>query len=198
MAQEAGKFPIVLGDSRDNTGGGSPGDSTGMLRTFIEEGLQDACVLYIVDQKAVAACHTAGVGSKITLDVGGKSSPLQGEPVQMTVEVEAVSDGRFRYDGPMYAGLEGKMGPSAHIVQDGIHVILVSAGEQPFDTAFSRTLGLDPRQMRTIGVKSTAHFRAGFESWAGVIYLVSEPSVHNLGHLPFKRLGRKVYPFDDI
>jgi microcystin degradation protein MlrC len=71
-------------------------------------------------------------------------------------------------------------------------------GEQPFDTAFARSLGLDPRQMRYIGVKSTAHFRAGFEPWAGAIYLISEPSVHNLGHLPFKRLGRKMYPFDDI
>ncbi len=90
------------------------------------------------------------------------------------------------------------MGSSAYIRQDGIHVILVSVGEQPFDTAFARSLGMNPRQMRYIGVKSTAHFRAGFESWAGSITLVSEPSVHNLGHLPFKRLGRKVYPFDDI
>ncbi len=78
------------------------------------------------------------------------------------------------------------------------HVILVSVGEQPFDTAFARTLGLDVRQMRYISVKSTAHFRAAFKPWAGAIYLVSEPSVHDLGNLPFKRLGRKVYPFDDI
>ena len=116
----------------------------------------------------------------------------------MTVEVMALSDGKFRYDGPMYAGLEGKMGPSAYIRQGGIHLILVSVGEQPFDTAFARSMGLDPRQMRYIGVNSTAHFRAGLEPWAGAIYLVSEPSVHNLGGLPFRRLGRKVYPFDDI
>jgi microcystin degradation protein MlrC len=134
----------------------------------------------------------------LTLDVGGKSSPLQGEPVRMTAKVVALSDGRFYYDGPMYAGLEGRMGPSAYIYQDGIHVILVTIREQPFDTAFARSLRLDPRQMRFIGVKSTAHFRAGFESWAGAIHLVSEPGVHNIGGLPFKRLGRKVYPLDDI
>lgn len=197
-AEENGRFPVVFGDSRDNTGGGSPGDSTGMLRTFIEANLQDACVLYIVDKEAIALCQAAGIGATLTLDIGGKSSPLQGEPVTMTVEVMGLSNGRFHYDGPMYAGLEGNMGSSAYIRQDGIHVILVSVGEQPFDTAFARTLGLDPRQMRYIGVKSTAHFRAGFESWAGAVTLVSEPSVHNLGHLPFKRLGRKVYPFDDI
>ena len=52
--------------------------------------------------------------------------------------------------------------------------------------------------MRHIRGKSTAHFRAGFESWAGAIYVVSEPSVHAIENLTFHRLGRKVYPFDDI
>ena len=197
-AHAKGKFPVVFADMRDNTGGGSPGDSTGMLRAFIDAGLRDACVLYITDPKAVAQCQEAGIGATLTLNVGGWSSPLQGEPVQMTAQVVALSDGRFRYDGPMMAGLEGNMGPSAHIVQDGIHVLLTTLREQPFDTAFSRTLGLDPRQMRYIGVKSAAHFRAGFESWAGAVYVVSEPSVHNLGGLPFKRLRRKLYPFDDL
>jgi microcystin degradation protein MlrC len=54
--------------------------------------------------------------------------------------------------------------------------------------------------MRNIGVKSAAHFRAGFEAWAGAIYVVSEPSVHSAdtGTLKYHRLGRKLYPFDKI
>jgi microcystin degradation protein MlrC len=198
MAQDAGAFPAIFADWTDNAGGGSPADSTGLLRTFVETGIEDACVLYIVDPDAIAQCAAAGVGATIALDVGGKSSPLQGEPVRMQAEVVALSDGRFRYDGPMYAGLEGNMGPSAHIRQAGVHVLLVTQREQPFDTAFARTLGLDPRQMRYIGVKSAAHFRAGFEPWAGWIALVSEPSVHNFmtGELPYYRLGRQLYPID--
>lgn len=194
-AEAVGRFPVIFADMRDNTGGGSPGDSTGMLRTFIEAGLCDACVLNITDPDAVRECHAAGVGATLSLQVGGKSSPLQGKPVGMTASVVALSDGRFRYDGPMFAGLENCLGPSAHIEQDGIHVLLTTLREQPFDTAFARTLNLDPRRMRYIGVKSAAHFRAGFESWAGAIHVVSEPSVHNLGHLPFKRLNRRLYPF---
>jgi microcystin degradation protein MlrC len=142
----------------------------------------------------VRRCQAAGVGATLTLDVGGKSSPLQGEPVRMQARVVALSDGRFRYDGTMFAGLESNLGPSAHIEQDGIHVLLTTLREQPFDTAFARTLGLDPHQMRYLGIKSAAHFRAGFESWAGAVYVVSEPSVHNLGHLPYRRLKRKLYP----
>lgn len=193
-AQTAGRYPIILADMQDNTGGGSPGDSTGVLQTFIDMQLEDACVLYIVDPETVALCHEAGVGARLALEVGAKSSPLQGDPVSMEVEVAALSDGAFRYDGPMYAGLSGNMGPSAHVVQDGIHVLLVSGREQPFDTALARTLGLDPRQMRYICVKSSTHFRAGFESWAGAIHVVAEPSVHSLRDLPFRRLGRDLYP----
>ena len=200
QAQAAGRFPAIFADWTDNTGGGSPGDSTGMLRTFIEADLDDACVLYIVDPQAIAECAAAGVGATLALDVGGKSSPLQGPPARLNAEVVALSDGRFRYDGPMYAGLEGDMGPSAHIRQGGLHVLLVTQREQPFDTAFARSLGLDPRRMRYIGVKSAAHFRAGFEPWAGSIELVSEPSVHNMltGELRYHQLGRKLYPLDPI
>jgi microcystin degradation protein MlrC len=197
ITRAEGRFPVIFADRNDNTGGGSPGDSTGMLRAFVEAGLRDACVLYVVDPEVVAQCARAGVGGRLTLDVGGKSSPLQGEPVRMTAEVVALSDGRFRYDGPMYAGLGGNMGPSAHIRQGGIHVLLVSVREQPYDTAFARTLGLDPRKMRFIGVKSAAHFRAGFEAWAGAIYVVNEPAVHGWD-MPFQRLGRRLYPFEEV
>ena len=195
-AKDNDAYPVIFADRNDNTGGGSPGDSTGMLRTFVESGLREACLLYIVDPQAIALCHEAGVGATLTLDVGGKSSPLQGEPVRMTVEVMGVSDGQFDYAGPMYEGMSATMGPSSYIRQDGVHVILVTIREQPFDTAFARTLGLDPQQMRYVGVKSTAHFRAGFESWAGSIHVVVEPGLHDDSHVTFERLGREVYPLD--
>jgi microcystin degradation protein MlrC len=199
-AESQGKYPVMFADRNDNTGGGSPGDSTGMLQTFIDAGLEDACLLYIVDPEAVEVCEQAGVGATLTLDVGGKASPLQGKPVTMTVEVLALSDGQFLYDGPRNAGLGGDMGPSAYIRQGGIHVLIVTEREQPFDTAFSRTLGLDPRRMRYIGIKSTAHFRQGFESWAGAIYVVSEPSAQapTGSDLQFHKVGRKLYPLHDI
>lgn len=195
LAQSAGRYPVIFADMRDNTGGGSPGDSTGMLQAFVEAGLRDACVLNITDPESVKQCHAAGEGATLTLDVGGKSSPLQGEPIRMTARVVGLSNGKFHYDGPMFAGLESDLGPSAHIEQDGIHVLLTTLREQPFCTAFARSLKLNTRQMRYIGVKSSAHFRAGFESWAGSIHVVSEPSVHDLGNLPYMRLNRRLYPF---
>ena len=53
--------------------------------------------------------------------------------------------------------------------------------------------------MRYIGVKSAAHFRAGFAEWAGAIYVVGEPGVHDIttAGLTFSHLGRNVYPLSD-
>ncbi len=200
QAEREGEFPVVFADRNDNTGGGAPGDGTGMLRTFIEAELEDACILYIVDPEAVAACQRAGAGSTLTLEVGGKSTPLQGEPVKMTAEVVALGDGRFLYEGPRNRGLEGDMGPCAHIRQGGLHVLVVSHREQPYDTALSRTLDLDPRKMRYIGLKSAGHFRACYEEFAGNIFVVSEPNVHDHEQVVdrYVNLGWKVYPFDDI
>ena len=195
-----GPFPVIFSDRYDNTGGGSPGDSTAVLQAFIDFGLKEACILNIVDRESVAQCHSAGPGARIELDVGGKSSPMQGKPVRMHAEVVAVSDGWFKYDGPRNAGLEGNLGPSAHIVENGIHVLLVSIREQPFDSALARSLKLIPQEMRYIGIKSANHYRAHFEPFAGAIYNVTEPSAQNpaTGPIQFQNLGRKVYPLDDI
>ncbi len=197
-AEMLGRYPAVFADKNDNTGGGSPGDSTGMLRTFLDSGLKDACILYIVDHESALACHRAGVGATVSLQVGGKSTPSQGPTVSVEAVVEAVSHGDFAYNGPMYSGLRGNMGVSARIRVDGVHILLVSVREQPFDTAFSRTLGLNPKKMKYIGLKSAAHFRAGFEEWAGQIQVVSEPGLHSPDAIRYKRLGRRVYPLGGV
>ncbi|HTN02114.1 MAG TPA: M81 family metallopeptidase [Planctomycetaceae bacterium] len=94
--EAAGRYPIILADHADNTGGGAPGDSTEILQTFLDRGLQDAVILYIVDPEAARQAHAAGVGAKLTLAVGGKSAPIQGPPVVMQAEVMALSDGASR------------------------------------------------------------------------------------------------------
>ena len=193
-----GKFPIVLADHADNTGGGSPGDSTEILRTFLELGLQDAVILYIVDPEVVEKARRAGVGQKMTVAVGGKSDPIQGPPVEMNVEVMALSDGDFTYDGPMYAGLTGNMGRSAWLRQNGVSVVVVTAHEQPLGPAFARTLGIECEQMKYIAVKSAAHFRASFGRFAGVIINVDAQAIqtHDFAKLQYHKRRRNFFPVE--
>jgi microcystin degradation protein MlrC len=113
LGERAGRQPIILADMADNTGGGAPGDSTEVLRTFIERDLRGALILYLVDPEVSQQAHRAGVGGRIAVQLGGKSHLVQGPPVPAEMEVVALSDGKFTYDGPMYAGLTGDLGTSA-------------------------------------------------------------------------------------
>lgn len=197
QGRAAGKYPIILADQADNTGGGAPGDSTEILRTFIEQGLQDAVLLYMVDPEVIAQATAAGVGAEIDVLMGGKSDPIQGPPIPMRVTVRAISQGDFRYDGPMYAGLTGNMGPSVWVEQNGIHVVVVTAHEQPLGPAFARTLGIDCRAMKYIAVKSAVHFRASFEPFAGSIFNVDAAAIHTHDFAKLRYQKRlPMYPID--
>jgi microcystin degradation protein MlrC len=198
QGQAGGKYPIVLADHADNTGGGSPGDSTEILQTFVDLQLADALLLYIVDPETVEQAHAAGVGQQIDACVGGKSDPIQGPPVDMTARVMALSAGDFTYDGPMLAGLTGNMGRSAWLQQEGVSVVVVTAGEQPFCRAFARTLGLECEQMKYIALKSAAHFRASFEKFAGAIINVDARAIqtHDFAQLKYHKRHRKFFPVE--
>jgi microcystin degradation protein MlrC len=196
--ERIGRYPIIVADHADNTGGGSPGDSTEVLRTFLELELQDALLLYVVDKEVAQQAHAAGVGSHISICIGGKSSSVQGAPVECEAEVIALSDGAFAYDGPMFAGLTGSMGTSAWIKIAGVSVVVVCSREQPFDQAFARSLGIDCQRMRYICVKSAAHFRAAFEPIAGSIHNVDAAGIHthDFSKLPHTKRARPVLPVE--
>ena len=198
MGVQVGRYPIVLADMSDNTGGGAPGDSTEVLRTFIDRDSRDALLLYLVDPDVARRCHAVGVGGRIHVELGGKSHPEQGPPVPLDIEVMAVSDGRFTYDGPMYAGLTGDLGVSAWVRCGGVSVVVVSARMQPLDQAFARSLGIDCGAMRFIAVKSAVHFRSGFEAIAGSIYNVNARALHShdFARLPYRRRSRPMFPVE--
>lgn len=194
--QRDGRYPIILADQADNTGGGAPGDSTEVLRTFLDRRLEDALLLYMVDAEVARQAHAAGVGARISTLLGGKSDPLQGPPIEFTGEVVAVSDGVFRYDGPMYAGLIGHQGTSAWLRAGGTSVVVTSLTKQPLDQAFARSLGIDCSKIRYLAVKSAVHFRSGFEQLGGVIYNVNARALHShdFSQLVFHK-ARPMYPF---
>jgi len=198
LGERVGRYPIVLADQSDNTGGGAPGDGTEILRLFVERDLSEAAVLYIVDPEVAAAARSAGAGATLNVEVGGKSHPLLGPPVALQAEVLATSDGQFTYDGPMWAGVTDSMGDSALLRHRGVRVIVIGRRQQPIDLAFARGLGLDCRRMRYLCLKSAGHFRSGFGPIAGSVYSVDTTGLltQDFKRLPFRRLGRKVYPID--
>jgi microcystin degradation protein MlrC len=200
LGEREGRYPVMLADMADNTGGGAPGDSTEVLRAFVERDLRGALLLYLVDPEVARQAHAAGVRQRLRVEMGGKSHPIQGPPMPLEAEVMALSDGRFRYDGPMYAGLTGDLGPSAWLRHRGVNVVVVSGRMQPLDQAFARSLGINCAAMRYIGAKSAVHFRSGFERLGGSIYNVDAKALHthDFGRLPYRRRRRPMYPLEAV
>jgi microcystin degradation protein MlrC len=192
--------PVVLADMADNTGGGAAGDTTALLRELLRVGARPATVACVWDPEAAAACVRAGVGATVTLSVGGKIDPRHGAPVTVTGHVRTLSDGRFVHKGPMFRGLEGRLGATAVLDVDGVKIILISLRWQTLDAEMLRFVGIDPLGERIIVVKSTIHYRAAFEPIAHRIIEVDAPglSSSNLTRFAFTRVRRPIFPLDQL
>src|SRR5262245_49751800 len=190
--------PVVLADMADNTGGGAAGDGTEILRELVRVGARSSVVACIWDKAAVDACIAAGVGGRVTLDVGGKVDDRHGAPLRVTGTVRTLSDGRFVHKGPMMHGLPGRLGPTAVLDVDDIKVILISYRWQTLDPEMIRFVGIDPLAERVVVVKSTIHYRAAFEPIAKEIIEVDAPglSSSNLTRFRFERIRRPIFPLD--
>jgi microcystin degradation protein MlrC len=190
--------PIVLADMADNTGGGAAGDGTEILRELLRLGARSTTVACIWDAAAVQECVKAGVGARVTLDVGGKVDDRHGAPVRVTGTVRTLSDGRFIHRGPMMHGLPGRLGATAVLDVNDVKVILITYRWQTLDPEMIRFVGIDPLMEKVLVVKSTIHYRAAFEPIAKEIIEVDAPglSSSNLARFSYRRIRRPIFPLD--
>jgi len=168
----ASELPVVMADFADNPGGGAPSDSTFVLAALIEAGVRDVAVGAIWDPFAVSICHSAGVGAKLHLRLGGKVSESSGQPLDLTVTVRAVSADHGQ-TGLMNS--RETMGACAWVHAAGIDILLSSLRVQMFSTDAFTGLGIDLAAKRAIVVKSSQHFYASFSKIAASVIYVQTP-----------------------
>ena len=88
--------PLVIADYADNPGAGGYGDSTDLLRALLDAGVENACFGPMVDGEVARELHSAVVGKRIQMTLGGKTEPrFGGGPLALEVELVSISDGRF-------------------------------------------------------------------------------------------------------
>jgi microcystin degradation protein MlrC len=191
--------PIVMNETSDNPGIGAPGDGTYLLRAMVEAGLERACIATIADPQTVKKAHQAGVGSTIEVSIGGKTDRHHGSPVKVKAYVKTLSDGKFVISSPMGAGRARSLGLSARLQVGGLDIIVSSIKGQLLDEQFFLLHGIDVKTYKIVALKSSQHFRAGFEPLAAKIISVDSPGIAtmDLGSFDYKRLERPIYPLDD-
>jgi len=189
--------PLVLADVADNPGGGSAQDGTVLLEALLDAGVEDAAVAAIYDPAAVEAAADAGVGERVTVDLGGHIED-NGDPITVEGAVRLLSDGSYRNQGPMSTGLEVSFGRTAVLDIDGIDVIVASHRQQPYDPEAFRSHGITPDRKRVVVLKSTVHYRAAFEPIADGIREVSAPGLcsSDLSSFRYEHVRRPMYPLD--
>lgn len=191
--------PVVLSESSDSTGSGSPGDSTGVLKPLLRAKLREPACIFVVDPAAVDAAMQAGVGAKLTLKIGGGFDKKNSKPVRATGTVRMLSEGRWTPRAKGYnPGIEQSMGRAAVLDVGHVHILLAERSTMTVDPELFRSHGLDPRYMKIVVVKSPNGFRAAYAPFAKEMMVVDTPGVSaaNLRSLPFQRIPRPIYPLD--
>ena len=199
-----GAGPIVLLDHYDNCASGGTMDTMTVLGAMLDAGLEDAAAFAIYDPAAVREMIDAGVGSQVTLSLGGKldmpSIGLTGVPRTVTGRVRLICDGRYVNRGPMARGERNNMGPTAVLDTGGIEIVVISSHVEPHDIAAFTAVGIDPMTKRYVMLKSRVHWRAGLGDMASAIVECAGTGVctSDYGALKFNKVRRPIYPLDPL
>lgn len=194
--------PIVLVDHGDNVFSGGTQDVMETVEEAFKADLSDMAVGPIWDPQTVKELVRAGVGARVTVKLGGKTSMpalgLQGRPLEVTGTVRRITDGRYKITGPMMTGLTISHGLSAVLDTGAAEILVCSERMEAFDLGVFRHAGIEPTAKRYLLIKSRQHFRAGFEPIAKHIVLLSGPGVTSSDYSLFKfeRVPRPLYPLD--
>ncbi len=196
-ALRVGGAPVVVNETSDNPGGGAPGDGTHLLRAMLEVRVKNACFGFIVDGVSARAAHEAGVGATLELELGGRCDELHGAPLAVRAYVKGLHDGHFRWQ-KMLRGVQAGLGPMARLVIDGIDVIVTSNRSQTFDAEVFAQLGIDVMRYKLVALKSSHHFRAGFQDLAAQIITADPPGLttHRIEVFDRKRAPGPLWPLD--
>jgi microcystin degradation protein MlrC len=184
--------PVILADTQDNPGVGGDSNTTGLLHALLKAGAQGVAFGLMFDPASAAQAHRAGVGAQVDLALGGCPQVPGDAPLRARFTVEALSDGRLVYGGPMMHGKQADLGPTARLRIDGVQIVVSSAKAQLLDRNMFRVVGIEPADMRILVNKSSVHFRADFAAIAGAVIVARSPGpfIADPSHLPWKHLRR--------
>ena len=191
--------PVVLVETADCCGGGAAGDSVHTLKALIAAEVDQATLIPVVDAAAAAACHEAGVGTELTLELGHRNDPRWGQPIAVVGRVARLSDGRFRYSGGIWGGVEGEMGPSALLQVGALQVLISSFATYDWADEQFRTLQMDPAAAKFIVAKNPMNYRMAYGGLKPTVFILDTPgpTPPTMRHARFTRLERPYFPLDE-
>jgi microcystin degradation protein MlrC len=169
---------VIIADTQDNPGAGGTGDTIGLLRELLDARAPDAVFALLHDPDTARRAHQLGTGAVASFRLGAHSQAVPETPIEAEFAVETLTDGHIIAVGPMYRGNRWDIGATALLRHEGVRVLVSERRLQAADTAVLRHAGIQPEQHAIIVLKSSVHFRAEYDSFAGRIIVAASPGLH--------------------
>ncbi len=191
--------PVVLIEAADCAGGGASGDSVASLAALLAFEDPPPALVPVVDPEAARACHRAGAGGEVSISLGHNLDPAWGQPILVEGHVESLHDGRFRYTGGIWDGIEGEMGPTAVLAIEAVRVLITSHATYDWADEQWRAVGIDPRQTKFVVAKNPMNFHNVYDDVAAAFHVLDTPgpTPATIRNHPLRRMPRPYFPMDE-
>ncbi len=201
LADENGG-PILLLDHADNCASGATQDTMYVLKEALRQGLSGIAVGPVRDEEAVAHMIAAGAGAKVTVKIGGKmhmpSIKVNGEPLELSGTIRAITDGEYTITGPQFHGMRCFMGKTVVLDTGAAEIVVTERNQEPWDLGVFTSVGIDPARKRFLLLKSRMYFRPVFLPIAKGHVFCDSIGVGSSDWTMFdyRKIRRPVYPLD--
>jgi len=197
LAAKSPEHPVVLLDMGDNVGGGSPADSTAIVREWMMAGRKGRAFVCLHDSAVAKRACEVGEGGMIDAAIGDPVAPVRGR-----FFVRSLHDGKFRESQARHGGFsEFDQGPTAMLdLEDtGLVIMVTTRRMAPFSLAQLTTFGVDPATFDLIVAKGVIAPMAAYEPVAkGGFLHVDSPGVTraDMTNLCYKNRRKPLFPFE--
>lgn len=186
---------VILSDTGDLVYGGAPGDSTCLLEEMLKQRVECNALLSIIDPDVIEKAIKAGLGSEITVLVGGKLDNVFSDPVQVKGRVTAISNG-------LELMIE-KLGfcdqrRTVLIEAGGVKLVVCEEKLAAMNHPIMYThLGLDLEKAKLIVLKTGNQFQF-FTQWRKGLIRVDSPGMtqSDLRAFNWTKIPHPMYPLD--
>jgi len=200
-AVKAKEGPIILSDASDSAG--APFDNTCILKEMLRQQINCTALVPIYDPEVYHQATKAGLGSTITVKVGGKFGGKLYQPVEVTAKVTGITEGfevdltkggKLLVDGWSFMVQRGTV-----ILEVGSIKIMVSESRIPSGRHpdIYRYFGIEPAEAKMIVLRTGCNFYY-YDSIKKGVLRVDCPgySQADLSKFEWKRAPRPIYPID--
>jgi microcystin degradation protein MlrC len=175
---------VVFSDAADATSSGAPGTSNDILKGFLKSDYTGRVLFPIRDEPAVKRAMEAGLGSTITVPLGG-TKDSRFTPIDVEVTVEVLS---MRGDVPI-----------AVLRAGNITIVAATQGGILCDRWMYTELGQEPKTFDVIIQKLPHTPYEYYDEWAVRNMTIdvpgaASPNIKTLGH---EIVPRPIYPLDE-